>query len=67
VWLRGMFEEEHSLRAQDVERRRIVDVRQASEHATGHVAGAVHVELGALAGNPDRFDGEPVLLHCGHG
>ena len=43
----------------------LLDVRQASEYETGHVPGAVHVELGQL---PDTTipDG-PVTVMCGHG
>ena len=55
------------LPARDIGRRRIVDVRQAAEHAAGHVVGAVNLELGALARHPDRLDREPVVVHCGHG
>ena len=46
--------------------RRIVDIRQTSEHASGHVAGSHHVELGALATAPDRVEPGPTLVHCGH-
>ncbi|MGH9112078.1 MAG: MBL fold metallo-hydrolase [Acidimicrobiales bacterium] len=43
----------------------VLDVRQQSEWATGHVPGAVHVELGALAGAalPDAS----MTVMCGHG
>jgi hydroxyacylglutathione hydrolase len=43
----------------------MIDVRQGSEYETGHVPGAVHVELGSLAhtGVPDG----PVTVMCGHG
>ncbi|HTL83894.1 MAG TPA: MBL fold metallo-hydrolase [Acidimicrobiia bacterium] len=43
----------------------VVDVRQASEYADGHVPGAVNVELGDLstAAVPDA----PVTVMCGHG
>lgn len=43
-----------------------LDVRQRSEYEAGHVAGAVHIELGDLAAHagdvPDR-----VVVACGHG
>jgi rhodanese-related sulfurtransferase len=44
----------------------VLDVRQTAEYATGHVPGAQHVELGALA---DVADGiaRPVTTMCGHG
>jgi glyoxylase-like metal-dependent hydrolase (beta-lactamase superfamily II)/rhodanese-related sulfurtransferase len=48
---------------------RVLDVRQASEVADGHLPGALTVELGALAG--DRLAVEvpegPVAVMCGHG
>ena len=31
----------------------VLDVRQASEYAAGHLPGAAHIELGALAGQRD--------------
>ncbi|WP_052665201.1 rhodanese-like domain-containing protein [Nitriliruptor alkaliphilus] len=50
--------------------RRVVDVRQDAEFDSGHVAGAAHIELGALSDLSvarDLVPSEPVLLHCGHG
>ena len=48
---------------------RVLDVRQASEVADGHLPGAVTVELGALTN--DQFPVEvpegPVTVMCGHG
>jgi hydroxyacylglutathione hydrolase len=43
----------------------VIDVRQRSEYETGHVPGAVHVELGSLA-HADVPSG-PVTVMCGHG
>lgn len=43
----------------------VVDVRQRDEYESGHVPGAVHVELGALPDAPVP-DG-PVTTMCGHG
>jgi rhodanese-related sulfurtransferase len=47
----------------------VLDVRQASEVADGHLPGALAVELGALA--RDRQSGElpegPVTVMCSHG
>ncbi len=48
----------------------VVDVREAHEHAAGHVAGAVHVSLDALAENiahvlPDKD--APVICYCNGG
>jgi hydroxyacylglutathione hydrolase len=47
----------------------VVDVRQASEIADGHLPGALAVELGALAGDrlPAEFPEGPVTVMCGHG
>jgi hydroxyacylglutathione hydrolase len=46
----------------------VLDVRQASEVADGHLPGAVAVELGALAGDrPPVLPEGPVTLMCGHG
>ncbi|MBA2317864.1 MAG: MBL fold metallo-hydrolase, partial [Euzebyales bacterium] len=47
--------------------RRVLDVRQSSEWVAGHVPGAAHVELGALAADPSRAPDGPLLVHCGHG
>jgi hydroxyacylglutathione hydrolase len=44
----------------------IVDVRQESEWDTGHVPGAIHVELGEIADRSAKLTGE-LVLHCGHG
>jgi glyoxylase-like metal-dependent hydrolase (beta-lactamase superfamily II)/rhodanese-related sulfurtransferase len=44
---------------------RVVDVRQANEYAAGHVAGARHVELGAIA--TANLPDEPFTVMCGHG
>jgi hydroxyacylglutathione hydrolase len=48
---------------------RVLDVRQASEVAAGHLPGAVAVELGALAGDrlPAELPEGPVTVMCGHG
>jgi hydroxyacylglutathione hydrolase len=47
----------------------VLDVRQASEVADGHLPGAVAVELGALAGDrlPAQLPEGPVTVMCGHG
>ena len=46
--------------------RPVLDVRQAAEYASGHIPGAVHVELGDLpARMQDAPDGAVVM--CGHG
>jgi hydroxyacylglutathione hydrolase len=43
----------------------LVDVRQRSEFETGHVPGAIHVELGRLATTP--VPEGPITVMCGHG
>jgi len=48
---------------------RVLDVRQHNEWASGHLPGALHAELGSLAG-PEaaaRLGGGPVAVMCGHG
>jgi hydroxyacylglutathione hydrolase len=47
----------------------VLDVRQASEVADGHLPGALAVELGALAGDrlPAQLPDGPVAVMCGHG
>lgn len=47
--------------------REIVDVRQESEYRAGHLPGAIHVELGALARTSGKLPQDPLLVHCGHG
>ena len=47
----------------------VLDVRQASEVADGHLPGAVAVELGALGGDrlPAQLPQGPVTVMCAHG
>jgi hydroxyacylglutathione hydrolase len=47
----------------------VLDVRQASELADGHLPGAVAVELGALTGDrlPTELPDGPVTVMCSHG
>jgi rhodanese-related sulfurtransferase len=45
----------------------VLDVRQTSEYAAGHLPGAVHLELGDLPGHADSVPDEPVTVMCGHG
>lgn len=49
----------HALRAN------VVDVRQANEFATGHIPGAVNVELGGVI--PTSLPRRPWTVMCGHG
>jgi hydroxyacylglutathione hydrolase len=43
----------------------IVDVRQDNEYQTGHIPGAIHIELGALLSAP--LPEGPLTVMCGHG
>ena len=45
----------------------VVDVRQASEHASGHLPGAQLIELGSLAGAGGALPAGPLTVMCGHG
>jgi glyoxylase-like metal-dependent hydrolase (beta-lactamase superfamily II)/rhodanese-related sulfurtransferase len=45
----------------------IVDVRQRNEYETGHVPGALPIELGSLADSTATLPGGPVTVMCGHG
>jgi len=46
---------------------RLLDIRQDSEFASGHVPGAAHVELGDLASRLSDLPIGPTVLMCGHG
>lgn len=54
-------------RQDSVDGRAVLDVRQASEYASGHLPGAVHAELGSLMGSAEELPDQAVLVHCGHG
>ena len=46
----------------------MLDVRQDSEFAAGHLPGARHVELGDVAAPAaDRLPDDPTVVMCGHG
>ena len=45
----------------------VIDVRQASEYAAGHLPGARNIELGSLAGQAATIQDRPVVVMCGHG
>jgi hydroxyacylglutathione hydrolase len=51
--------------AADVDPARVVDVRQVSEYAGGHLPAARNVELGALSGA--NLPAGPLVTMCGHG
>ena len=46
---------------------RVLDIRQDAEYQAGHVPGALHIELGDLAGALDRLADVPTVVMCGHG
>jgi hydroxyacylglutathione hydrolase len=45
----------------------VLDIRQHSEYAAGHVPYAVHLELGDLPGKVDGVPDAAVTVMCGHG
>ncbi len=45
----------------------VLDVRQDREFASGHVPGARHIELGALARSAGDLPAGPTVVMCGHG
>ena len=53
------------LDAEQVDPARVIDVRQASEYANGHLPAARNIELGALAGADVPVG--PLVTMCGHG
>jgi rhodanese-related sulfurtransferase/glyoxylase-like metal-dependent hydrolase (beta-lactamase superfamily II) len=46
--------------------RPVLDVRQAAEYQSGHVPGAIHIELGDLPGRTQDAPAGAVVM-CGHG
>jgi hydroxyacylglutathione hydrolase len=46
--------------------RPVLDVRQAAEYQSGHVPGAIHIELGDLPGRAQDAPAGAVVM-CGHG
>lgn len=53
--------------AEEVGDAQLLDVRQLSEYAGGHVPGALHAELGSLLSRTPELDDGPVVVMCGHG
>jgi len=54
------------LTADRIADRPVLDIRQRAEHVTGHIADAIHIELGDLAGHADEAPAGAVVA-CGHG
>lgn len=68
AWRAAGFEEA-TARVEEIARGAegtVLDVRQASEFAAGHLPGAFHVELGTLA-EADGLPTGPLTVMCGHG
>ncbi len=68
-WVHGGGEVASSeiVRATAVDGRRVLDVRQASEFAAGHLPDAQHIELGSLPAEASRVGDEALVVMCGHG
>jgi rhodanese-related sulfurtransferase len=47
--------------------RPVIDVRQASEHALGHIPNSLHVELGDIARRATSIPTGPLAVMCAHG
>ncbi|HVT21128.1 MAG TPA: MBL fold metallo-hydrolase [Mycobacteriales bacterium] len=47
--------------------RPVLDVRQTSEYADGHVADAAHIELGEIPSRINALPRSPYVVMCGHG
>jgi glyoxylase-like metal-dependent hydrolase (beta-lactamase superfamily II)/rhodanese-related sulfurtransferase len=45
----------------------VLDIRQDAEYGAGHIPGASHIELGALAADGTLIGPGPLTLICGHG
>ncbi|MBQ0924963.1 MBL fold metallo-hydrolase [Saccharopolyspora endophytica] len=55
------------VRAEEIDRENVLDVRQVPEFAAGHVPGSTHVELGSLADRAEALPHAPTVVMCGHG
>ncbi len=69
AWLAAGHETAHIglTRPTGFDGRRILDIRQWSEYVSGHVPGAVHIELGDIAKRAADLPDEPTVVMCGHG
>ena len=52
-------------RPNEIASRRVLDVRQDSEFAAGHLPGATHIELGDLPDRSAELPDEPTVVMCG--
>jgi rhodanese-related sulfurtransferase len=55
------------VRPTEIEGRRVLDIRQESEFASGHLPGALHIELGQVAARAADVPDRPTVVMCGHG
>jgi rhodanese-related sulfurtransferase/glyoxylase-like metal-dependent hydrolase (beta-lactamase superfamily II) len=62
----GPAEETGLVTASRIGDRPVLDVRQDSEYASGHIPGAIHIELGDLTARIQDAPAEAVVM-CGHG
>lgn len=53
--------------AAQIDRARVLDIRQATEFVAGHVPGALHVELGDIPTRAVDLPPGPLVVMCGHG
>jgi hydroxyacylglutathione hydrolase len=54
-------------RAEQLDGRRVLDIRQRSEYLDGHLPGAIHIELGDIPQRAAEVPDEPMVVMCGHG
>jgi rhodanese-related sulfurtransferase/glyoxylase-like metal-dependent hydrolase (beta-lactamase superfamily II) len=54
-------------RPKDFDGHRVLDIRRRSEYLTGHLPGAVHVELGEIPESAADLPDAPTVVMCGHG
>ncbi|CAN5733635.1 MBL fold metallo-hydrolase [soil metagenome] len=54
-------------RAEQLDGRRVLDIRQRTEYFDGHLPGAMHIELGDVPQRAAEIPDEPTVVMCGHG
>ena len=54
-------------RAEQLDGRRVLDIRQRAEYLDGHLPGAMLVELGDVRERAADVPDEPTVVMCGHG
>ena len=53
--------------AEQLDGRRVLDIRQRDEYEAGHLPRAIHVELGEISARAAELPDEPTVVMCGHG